>query len=69
VEAKQFFFSKKNQKTFVLLVRAVGYDRDSELKVFCFFSSEKKVFFLWYSGHAAQARCRRRQSIKAEKRT
>jgi len=43
-EAKQFFFEKKNQKTFASLAHAAGENRDSETKVFCFFSSEKKAF-------------------------
>jgi hypothetical protein len=37
---KQFFFEKKNQKTFMSW-RAAG--KNSDIKVFCFFSSEKKV--------------------------
>jgi hypothetical protein len=41
---KQFFFEKKNQKTFVSQGCAAGENRDSEIKVFCFFSSEKKAF-------------------------
>jgi len=44
-EGKQFFFEKKNQKTFMSLAYAAGENRDSHLKVFCFFSSEKKTFF------------------------
>jgi hypothetical protein len=40
---KQFFFEKKNQKTF--MPRSAGIvRRDSIIKVFCFFSSEKKAF-------------------------
>jgi hypothetical protein len=38
-----FFFEKKNQKTFDHGVRRRRV-RDSQLKVFCFFSSEKKTF-------------------------
>jgi hypothetical protein len=41
---KQFFFEKKNQKTFTFLAYVAGENRDSDLKVFCFFSSEKKTF-------------------------
>jgi hypothetical protein len=41
---KKFFFEKKNQKTFVSLAYAAGENRDSDVKVFCFFSSEKKAF-------------------------
>jgi len=41
---KQFFFEKKNQKTFVYMAYAAGENRDSDVKVFCFFSSEKKAF-------------------------
>ena len=40
---KQFFFEKKNQKTFVIMACAAGENRDSDIKVFCFFSSEKKI--------------------------
>jgi hypothetical protein len=40
-----FFFEKKNQKTFINRVRCRRL-RDSHPKVFCFFSSEKKAFFL-----------------------
>jgi hypothetical protein len=41
---KQFFFEKKNQKTFIIMAYAAGWNRDSDIKVFCFFSSEKKTF-------------------------
>jgi hypothetical protein len=41
-----FFFEKKNQKTFISLAYVAGENRDSESKVFCFFSSEKKFFLL-----------------------
>jgi hypothetical protein len=37
-------FLKKEPKNFCFLLRAAGENRDSELKVFCFFSSEKKTF-------------------------
>ncbi len=40
---KQFFFEKKNQKTFMVYVHAAGESCDSDVKVFCFFSSEKKT--------------------------
>jgi hypothetical protein len=43
-QEKQFFFEKKNQKTFIVMACAAGENRDSEIKVFCFFSSEKKAF-------------------------
>jgi hypothetical protein len=44
---KMFFFEKKNQKTFVFRcsnIRAMAgtLPRAPEIKVFCFFSSEKK---------------------------
>jgi hypothetical protein len=42
-ERKQFFFEKKNQKTFVVKTPFSGQNRDSDIKVFCFFSSEKKA--------------------------
>jgi hypothetical protein len=46
-----FFSEEKNQKTFIFVRRFHdrGHGRDlsagAELKVFCFFSSEKKTFF------------------------
>jgi hypothetical protein len=40
---KQFFFEKKNQKTFAICARASG--QGAEVKVFCFFFSKKKAFF------------------------
>jgi MFS family permease len=43
-ERKQFFFEKKNQKTFMSLAYVAAENRDSAIKVFCFFSSEKKTF-------------------------
>jgi hypothetical protein len=39
---RQFFFEKKNQKTFGVMAYAAGENPDSDVKVFCFFSSEKK---------------------------
>ena len=39
-----FFFEKKNQKTFASWRARWGEVRDSDIKVFCFFSSEKKAF-------------------------
>jgi len=39
---KQFFFEKKNQKTFAYWARACG--QSEEVKVFCFFFSKKKTF-------------------------
>jgi len=41
---KQFFFEKKNQKTFV--IRGVPWDAANliKIKVFCFFFSKKKSF-------------------------
>jgi hypothetical protein len=43
-ERKQFFFEKKNQKTFAYWARACGQSQG--MKVFCFFFSKKKTF-LW----------------------
>ena len=40
---KQFFFEKKNQKTFISSAHVAGENRDSDVKVFCFFCSEKKI--------------------------
>jgi hypothetical protein len=42
-KGKQFFFEKKNQKTFVIVACAAGENRDSDLRVLCFFSSEKQA--------------------------
>jgi hypothetical protein len=39
-----FFSEEKNQKTFASLAHAAGKSRDSDPKVFCFFSLEKKTF-------------------------
>jgi hypothetical protein len=41
-ERKQFFFEKKNQKTFAYWARACG--QSEGVKVFCFFFSKKKTF-------------------------
>jgi hypothetical protein len=41
-ERKQFFFEKKNQKTFAYWARACGQSQG--MKVFCFFFSKKKTF-------------------------
>jgi hypothetical protein len=66
---KQFFFEKKNQKTFAFLACAAGESRDSDIKVFCFFSSEKKallsahlrmVFESKISHSALNRRCRKK---------
>jgi hypothetical protein len=51
---KAFFFEKKKQKTFIpRLPPDMGYGHTigscGEIKVFCFFSSEKK--FLSFLGH------------------
>jgi len=35
---------KKEPKNFYILAQASGENRDSEIKVFCFFSLEKKAF-------------------------
>jgi hypothetical protein len=39
---KQFFFEKKNQKTFAYWAHACG--QSEGVKVFCFFFSKKKTF-------------------------
>jgi hypothetical protein len=44
--SKQFFSGEKNQKTFAFWAYAFGESRDSDTKVLCFFSSEKKAFLL-----------------------
>jgi hypothetical protein len=36
-ERKQFFFGKKNQKTFILMAHVAGENRDSDVKVFASF--------------------------------
>jgi hypothetical protein len=46
-QRKQFFFEKKNQKTFMSWACAAGKNHDSDTKVFCLFSSEKKIFLPW----------------------
>jgi hypothetical protein len=48
-EGKRFFFEKKNQKTFIGL-SPVSPERGTlkRMKVFCFFSSEKKCFLPFY---------------------
>jgi hypothetical protein len=43
-EDKRFFFEKKNQKTFIRGTRPFRRGRVPRMKVFCFFSSEKKCF-------------------------
>jgi hypothetical protein len=40
---KQFFFEKKNQKTFIRCRATVLTGWRQRLNVFCFFSSEKKT--------------------------
>jgi hypothetical protein len=45
-QRKQFFFEKKNQKTLTSGAYAAGQFRDSDIKVFWFFSSEKNCFRL-----------------------
>jgi hypothetical protein len=50
-EGKAFFFEKKNQKTFIRCRSPLRKGARQRLKVFCFFSSEKKTlltFFLNY---------------------
>ena len=42
-QGKQFFFEKKNQKTFVPLGARCRAIATAWIKVFCFFSSEKKA--------------------------
>jgi hypothetical protein len=38
-----FFFEKKNQKTFIRWAGLFRMGRVQRMKVFCFFSSEKKA--------------------------
>jgi hypothetical protein len=42
-----FFLEKKNQKTFGFWRAVSGERTHQRTKVFCFFSSEKKTFFLF----------------------
>jgi hypothetical protein len=42
---KQFFFEKKNQKTFARCRGAIPSTCAKNIKVFCFFFSKKKSFF------------------------
>jgi hypothetical protein len=39
-----FFFEKKNQKNFIRWAVPFRKDTRQRIKVFCFFSSEKKAF-------------------------
>jgi hypothetical protein len=41
---KQFFFEKKNQKTFTFVSRVFLQHHPKDTKVFCFFFSKKKRF-------------------------
>jgi len=43
-KGKQFFFEKKNQKTFTHWLRSFRRVSAQDSKVFCFFFSKKKVF-------------------------
>jgi hypothetical protein len=43
---KQFFFEKKNQKTFVIMGVPWNAAKLIKIKVFCFFFSKKKSFLL-----------------------
>ncbi len=45
-ESKRFFFEKKNQKSFAPCRGVSGERATAESKVFCFFFSKKKAFFL-----------------------
>jgi hypothetical protein len=49
-ERKQFFFEKKNQKTFVSFStgRVAAVARTTRAEVFCFFFSKKKYFLSSY---------------------
>jgi hypothetical protein len=48
LEEDVFFFEKKNQKTFAFLVprKSTSGDAGARVRVFCFFFSKKKTFFL-----------------------
>jgi hypothetical protein len=43
-QERMFFFEKKNQKTFGPWRTGPGKRTHKRIKVFCFFSSEKKTF-------------------------
>jgi hypothetical protein len=43
---EEFFFEKKNQKTFVMMAYALRQRERQREKVFCFFFSKKKSFLL-----------------------
>jgi hypothetical protein len=45
-----FFFEEKNQKTFVPRSVSILVTPPQKVKVFCFFSSEKKAFFSYLVG-------------------
>jgi len=46
---KAFFFEKKNQKTFVPCSVCSRDTLLEKIKVFCFFSSEKKTFLSYFA--------------------
>jgi hypothetical protein len=43
-EGRMFFFEKRNQKTFAIRTTEPGERIRQMIKVFCYFSSEKKAF-------------------------
>jgi hypothetical protein len=45
-KARMFFFEKKNQKTFESWAEPIRRGRSQYAKVFCFFFSKKKSFFI-----------------------
>jgi hypothetical protein len=47
-----FFFEKKNQKTFANWWTWPGWRKHQMIKVFCFFSSEKKIFLPYLNGRS-----------------
>jgi hypothetical protein len=55
--SKKFFFVKKNQKTFIRWAGPVQRGRVQQMKVFCFFSSEKKCYaFFTFQNNTDPAR-------------
>jgi hypothetical protein len=45
---KAFFLERKKQRTFDYGIRLAGYGATALVKVFCFFSSEKKAFLVGF---------------------
>jgi hypothetical protein len=60
---KQFFLEKKNQETSTSCAHAYGKNRDSDTKVFCVFSSEKKTLLFLFRKHKEPLRRNRKRRL------